>query len=81
MVRYMGAPLGFGGSNARVAGHWLRDKNEPRAEVPAPSARGIPVGAPVHPGAEPPRQAGRADVPAHAHRARSAARARGLAAR
>ena len=46
MVRFMGAPLGFGGSDARVAGHWLRDENEPCAEAPAPGARGIPAGAP-----------------------------------
>ena len=26
LVRFMGAARGFGGADARIAGHWLRDK-------------------------------------------------------
>ena len=50
LVRFMGAAKGFGGTDARAAGHWLRDRRAPQELPPAGAARatghGVPVGAP-----------------------------------
>ena len=44
LVRFMGARGGFGGSDQRVAGHWLRDKSAAQT-APVRPARGVPAGA------------------------------------
>lgn len=44
LVRFMGARKGFGGSDQRVAGHWLRDKSAGQT-APVRPARGVPTGA------------------------------------
>ena len=46
LIRFMGARRGFGGTDSRAAGHWLRDRREPQqAPPPGGNGRGIPVGA------------------------------------
>ena len=45
MVRFMGAERGFSKEDARVAGHWLRDRHAAQ-EVPSRPSGAVPAGAP-----------------------------------